>query len=160
MSWWERAACKGQDPERFFGQAGGSVPPVIARFCARCPVRFDCMAEGVRQGDWDTVRGGMSARKRRNLRGVLVQIVKDEDRAGFDRLDGVTNAQARALRRPAPRPVVAAKPGDLDLDDLAGLARELMGRVVSEAGYAVESDDLPGMVLRLMQQIAADRDAA
>jgi WhiB family transcriptional regulator, redox-sensing transcriptional regulator len=62
LLWWERAACRGDDTEVFFpgskGQIGkAAVYPAAVR-CITCPVRAECLTEGLqpppylRRGIW------------------------------------------------------------------------------------------------------------
>lgn len=99
MTWHDHAACKGQDPDRFFGTHSGSIPQVVHDFCSHCPTRFECLVEGVELGDWETVRAGMSAKKRRELRRVLVRMSAVGDREGFERVAGMSRREVQLLRR-------------------------------------------------------------
>lgn len=65
--WWHRAACLGADWEIFFARPE-EAPVRIAEakaFCARCPVRPQCLADAVKTGDLYSVRGGMTWPERR-----------------------------------------------------------------------------------------------
>lgn len=65
--WRERAACRGCDPDLFFpARRGDNIPPEVRAVCGACPVRKECLAEGMdeRFGVW----GGVSERGRRRLR--------------------------------------------------------------------------------------------
>jgi WhiB family transcriptional regulator, redox-sensing transcriptional regulator len=42
MSWRDRAACRGQDTERFFPLRPGDIPDDVVQTCAGCPVRVQC----------------------------------------------------------------------------------------------------------------------
>lgn len=66
MSWRERAACRGCDPEMFFPERGANTVAQTKAVCAGCEVRDECLAEnlGERVGVW----GGLSERERRILR--------------------------------------------------------------------------------------------
>lgn len=96
MSWRDEAACKGQPLELFDPQPGVN-PSVAKRMCRECPVRFDCAADAVNEGDWETVRGGMSSRRRRMSRRVLGRIVETGDREAFDHLARFSRAEFQLL---------------------------------------------------------------
>ncbi|MEM9892953.1 MAG: WhiB family transcriptional regulator [Actinomycetota bacterium] len=71
--WWERAACKGLDTDRFFPVRGESAAEAEA-VCAACPVTQDCLwfalgesADAPRQQKFG-VWGGTSERARQRLR--------------------------------------------------------------------------------------------
>ena len=78
MSWYEQAACRGSDPGPWFPQQekqGGDRMRTAATararaICARCPVRGECLATAVRDGERWGIWGGLSAYERRGLRGV------------------------------------------------------------------------------------------
>lgn len=65
MSWRERAACRGMNPELFF-PTHGETTENAKRVCASCQVRADCLAAGMMEkfGVW----GGESEKGRRVLR--------------------------------------------------------------------------------------------
>lgn len=56
--WWEKAACSGEDPERFFPPNKKGVkskkfleddlPDVIYEFCNKCPVEKDCLKDAMK----------------------------------------------------------------------------------------------------------------
>lgn len=69
--WTSQAACKGQPLHLFFApdrEGAGYVPPFdpapALAFCARCPVRVECLADAVDRGDRGCVRGGHYLRTR------------------------------------------------------------------------------------------------
>lgn len=66
MTWREHAKCRGMDPDLFFpgmGDRRGTHRALAV--CAACPVRDECLEEGLheRYGVW----GGMAPRQRRRL---------------------------------------------------------------------------------------------
>lgn len=68
MAWMESAACLGHDPETWFplqGDCGSRTRDAVA-ICRGCPVREECLAEGLRHesGIW----GGTTERSRRKIR--------------------------------------------------------------------------------------------
>ncbi|WP_326013830.1 WhiB family transcriptional regulator [Streptomyces endophyticus] len=64
-SWWDKAACKGTDPEDLFVE--GAAQSHAKRFCDTCEVRTECLAhaldERIEYGVW----GGATERERRAL---------------------------------------------------------------------------------------------
>jgi len=74
LDWRDRAACRGLPQEWFItpGDADDEPwdpDPRALAFCLACPVRPECLADAVRNGDVGT-RGGTSAHQRRQLRRV------------------------------------------------------------------------------------------
>ena len=69
MSWEVHAACKGAPITLFFPEIGASTRPA-KKYCAVCPVRQVCLdtAMALPVNEDHGVRGGMSARARRELR--------------------------------------------------------------------------------------------
>jgi len=72
MTWRDRAACLGLDPELFF-PIGSTGPALIqteeARaVCRRCEVIDDCLSWAMDSRQEDGVWGGLSADERRALR--------------------------------------------------------------------------------------------
>ena len=75
QSWPDRAACKGQDTEKWFPVGSGDPDPHAKATCAGCPVRTECLEYAlsvpVKEGVW----GGLtederhSERRRRMRRG-------------------------------------------------------------------------------------------
>jgi WhiB family redox-sensing transcriptional regulator len=69
MSWYEYAACRGEDPELFFPV--GSTGPAIEQLskaktvCGRCAVQSVCLEWAVLAGIADGVWGGRSEDERR-----------------------------------------------------------------------------------------------
>jgi len=63
--WHARAACRGQDQERFFSSAPVTLRRAAAEYCARCPVTAECLAAGMGEdfGLW----GGLTTRERWRL---------------------------------------------------------------------------------------------
>lgn len=70
--WRERAACRGQDPERFHPKPGGwQVEKEAKAFCARCPVLEECRAWALAEVGQRGVAGGLNDRERQRLRARL-----------------------------------------------------------------------------------------
>jgi len=65
--WHNRAACRGMDPEIFF-PARGEPQGKARAVCAVCPVREECGAFALANGEKYGIWGGMSERERRKLR--------------------------------------------------------------------------------------------
>lgn len=70
----QRAACRGEDPELFF-PVGDPHSPVnvdqIARaeaVCHGCPVQADCLSWALETGQRDGIWGGMTEHDRRGIR--------------------------------------------------------------------------------------------
>lgn len=68
--WLDEAACTTVDPEIFFrdGESGWNQYTDAARVCASCPVRAQCYAAGVAEGDEDSFRAGLTPNQRKKLR--------------------------------------------------------------------------------------------
>ena len=70
--WFDRAACKGMDPELFFpvGTTGPALVQIAEAkaICAECPVAVDCLLYALETGQIAGVWGGMSEDERRELR--------------------------------------------------------------------------------------------
>lgn len=71
--WWDRAACRGEDPELFFSAKRADIAQV-RRLCAACPVAVACLRDAFRtegpyrnyepQLKYFGVRGGLKALER------------------------------------------------------------------------------------------------
>lgn len=64
--WWDRAACRGIDPDVFFPTAGEPVAPAKA-ICATCPVRTHCRDHALDHHEDHGIWGGLDARQRRRI---------------------------------------------------------------------------------------------
>jgi WhiB family redox-sensing transcriptional regulator len=71
-SWWEFAACRGQDAAYFFApsyfekRAEKTAREAVAKaICARCSVREECLEYALRTRDPHGVWGGMNEMERR-----------------------------------------------------------------------------------------------
>lgn len=62
--WFERARCKGMDPDRFFVRGIAQARPVI-RVCERCPVKDACLNYALENDINFGVWGGLTERQRR-----------------------------------------------------------------------------------------------
>jgi WhiB family redox-sensing transcriptional regulator len=66
--WYDRAACKGTDPESFFVEDRGcDYTNVVKTICKSCPVKNECLNFAVKyrmQGYW----GGSTEQERRRMR--------------------------------------------------------------------------------------------
>lgn len=65
LTWINRAACRGTNPELFF--AIGDVPEEARAICGGCPVRGDCLDAALANGERG-VWGGLSEDERMPLR--------------------------------------------------------------------------------------------
>lgn len=77
MSWYQYAACQGEDPELFF-PVGESGPAQLRlrqakRVCASCPVQSLCLEWAILAGVDHGVWGGLSEDERRQLRRGAIQ---------------------------------------------------------------------------------------
>jgi WhiB family redox-sensing transcriptional regulator len=62
-SWQKRASCRVVDPELMWADSGNDLETAVA-VCHRCPVALKCLEDGVDDGDWESVRGGLSGKER------------------------------------------------------------------------------------------------
>jgi WhiB family redox-sensing transcriptional regulator len=93
--WYLRAACQGVDTRQFFPPKGTHLPPDVAKICAGCEVRAECLEHAMvfyEIGVW----GGTSEEERRQLR---------RERAGRPR------QQAKAHVVVEPKPASPGPPG-------------------------------------------------
>jgi WhiB family redox-sensing transcriptional regulator len=73
VTWRDRAACLGEDPELFFPE--GSTGPALLQIeeakivCRRCEVTETCLNWAVQSGQHAGVWGGLSEDERRALKG-------------------------------------------------------------------------------------------
>lgn len=69
--WWDRAACRDEDPELFFpiSETGPGAEQVrrAKAVCAQCPVRSECLKYAMDSGLDYGVFGGTTAYERRSL---------------------------------------------------------------------------------------------
>jgi WhiB family transcriptional regulator, redox-sensing transcriptional regulator len=64
--WWERAACRGEDPELFFPTRCEVEKVQAAKaVCARCPVRAECLEYALAVNEQNGIWGGLSGKQRR-----------------------------------------------------------------------------------------------
>ena len=66
-TWPRQAICCGEDPDIFF-PAFGDPGTKARQVCTRCPVRADCLEDGIANDEWG-IWGGMDREQRRALRG-------------------------------------------------------------------------------------------
>ncbi|MFF8844238.1 WhiB family transcriptional regulator [Streptomyces sp. NPDC015127] len=71
LNWREYAECRNEDPDLFFPVGTGGPALVQAeaakQVCARCPVREQCLAWALENGQATGVWGGLSEDERRSL---------------------------------------------------------------------------------------------
>lgn len=69
MSWQQKAACRGHDPELWFSEDPGEIWTAKA-ICARCPVHGECGddAEATDQSVAYGIRAGLTGRQRSEAR--------------------------------------------------------------------------------------------
>jgi WhiB family redox-sensing transcriptional regulator len=65
-NWRPQAACRGTDPDELFVK-GQSAQNRAKRICRGCPVRTECLADALDNGNNFGVWGGMTERDRRAL---------------------------------------------------------------------------------------------
>lgn len=64
--WRDHAACIGAEPDIFFPERGES-PARAKAFCARCPVRQECLEQALDDDERHGVFGGTTPQERRSL---------------------------------------------------------------------------------------------
>jgi WhiB family redox-sensing transcriptional regulator len=64
--WQDRAACFGVDPDLFFPISEEEAGPALA-FCNACPIRQECLAWALKNGERYGVWGGLTEQQRRRL---------------------------------------------------------------------------------------------
>jgi len=67
VSWYEKAACLGQDADQWFPEKGGGTR-AAKRICQTCKVTAECLAYALANDERFGVWGGMSERERRRLK--------------------------------------------------------------------------------------------
>lgn len=67
-AWMARAGCRGVDPELFFPERGEPGSKAKAVCWTLCPVRAECLAYALDNGEKFGVWGGASERERRRMR--------------------------------------------------------------------------------------------
>ena len=65
--WFERAACKGLNPDMFHPKRGGSTTQAKA-VCAVCPVQPDCLEYALVTGERFGIWGGVTEKQRKRMR--------------------------------------------------------------------------------------------
>ncbi|MET8472764.1 WhiB family transcriptional regulator [Streptomyces sp. NPDC006422] len=65
VSGWERAACRGTDPDELFVE--GAAQSSAKRICSGCVIKTECLAHALDQRIQHGVWGGMTERERRAL---------------------------------------------------------------------------------------------
>jgi WhiB family transcriptional regulator, redox-sensing transcriptional regulator len=66
LSWRQRAACKGVDPDIFYPVSDEDAEEAKA-ICAQCPVREACLEYALGNRERDGVWGGATERERRRM---------------------------------------------------------------------------------------------
>ena len=66
LSWRQRAACKGVDPDIFYPTSDEEAEEAKA-ICATCPVREACLEYALANRERDGVWGGATERERRRM---------------------------------------------------------------------------------------------
>lgn len=68
--WHTEAACRGLNPDLFYGETSDHATDAKA-VCATCPVRQECLDYALSNGEYYGIWGGMSERERRSMRRAL-----------------------------------------------------------------------------------------
>lgn len=97
MSWRDQATCLGADFGLFVVDQARGVPPTEAmRYCVGCPVRMECLQEGMND---DGVWGGTTAGHRSDIRAGRLTV--HQAMAAGDRIAGLkTRLEQRTVREP------------------------------------------------------------
>ncbi len=66
LTWRNRAACKGIDPDIFFPVSEEDAEPAKA-ICAECPVREACLEHALAHREREGIWGGFTERERRRI---------------------------------------------------------------------------------------------
>ena len=66
LSWRQRAACRGVDPDVFYPTSDEEAE-VAKAICTQCPVREPCLEYALTTRERDGVWGGATERERRRL---------------------------------------------------------------------------------------------
>jgi WhiB family redox-sensing transcriptional regulator len=66
LSWRQRAACKGVDPDIFYPSSDEEAEEAKS-ICAQCPVRETCLEYALANRERDGVWGGATERERRRM---------------------------------------------------------------------------------------------
>jgi WhiB family transcriptional regulator, redox-sensing transcriptional regulator len=89
MTWELQAACRGQDCEDFFPETSDLRNPAVRRAkqtCLKCPVRFECLADGILRREPFGIRGGTLPNERKNQLDVFGLLRKMDHQADELRL--------------------------------------------------------------------------
>lgn len=78
VDWSTRAACRGTDPELFYGHTEGvsqsssegriAILQAKDRYCGRCPVKGECLEFAMKTNEKHGIWGGLTERERQSLR--------------------------------------------------------------------------------------------
>jgi WhiB family redox-sensing transcriptional regulator len=67
VRWWERADCRGLDPDLFFPRRGDDTTQAAA-VCKGCPVQVECLEYAIDNGERHGIWGGTTGNDRRKIR--------------------------------------------------------------------------------------------
>jgi WhiB family redox-sensing transcriptional regulator len=67
VRWWERAKCRGVDPDLFFPRRGDDTTQAVA-VCKACPVQVECLEYALDNGERFGIWGGTTGKDRRKMR--------------------------------------------------------------------------------------------
>lgn len=77
--WRERARCRGLDPDMFILDRGTSSAPGRA-VCSKCPVRDECDAYAIENGETGVWGGRIHGRTKKGRKVVVLQELPDSSR--------------------------------------------------------------------------------
>ena len=66
LSWRQKAACRGLDPEIFYPASEDDTEPAKA-VCSSCAVRMPCLEYALNNREHDGIWGGASEKERRRI---------------------------------------------------------------------------------------------
>ena len=66
LSWRQKAACRGLDPEIFYPASEDDAEPAKV-VCSSCPVRMPCLEFALNNREHDGIWGGASEKERRRI---------------------------------------------------------------------------------------------
>ena len=78
ISWRDRAACRGLDPEVFFPDPGNCIGVERAKqVCAPCPVAWECLSYAIESNQTEGIWGGTTRGERRSLRRIFLRQLRE-----------------------------------------------------------------------------------
>lgn len=68
FGWREQASCIGMDTDLFYPTAEEHLDPYVRKVCEACPVRNECLLEGMKVSSGYGTWGGFTAKTRERMR--------------------------------------------------------------------------------------------